>query len=224
MGAVVVDINPRLALLDQLAVVARAIGNAHRLYLLDVLAQGERTVEELAHSAGLSIANASQHLQVMARAGLIRRRKSGSFVYYALSDDSVMRLVAALRSAAETNIAEVDRLIQAYYSAKDSLEPVTRPELWRRVKEGDVVVLDVRASEEFIAGHIPSAVNIPIAELQRRLAELPRENLIVAYCRGPYCLYSFEAVELLRKEGFNVKRLEEGLPEWRMAGFPTERE
>lgn len=217
------EVSPRLALLEQLAVVARAIGNPHRLYLLDVLAQGERTVEDLAKAAGLSIANASQHLQIMARAGLIRRRKTGSFVHYALSNDNVMRLVAALRSTAEANIAEVDRLIQAYYTAKDSLEPVTRPELWQRVKEGNVVVLDVRAFEEFMAGHIPSAVNIPIAELQRRLAELPRENLIVAYCRGPYCLYSFEAVELLRKEGFKVQRLEEGLPEWRMAGFPTEK-
>lgn len=219
-----VELSPRLALLEQLAAVARAVGNSHRLYLLDVLAQGERTVEDLANAAEISLANASQHLQVMARAGLVRRRRSGSFVHYAVSDDRVLRLVAALRNAAEANVAEVNRLIQAYYTAKDSLEPVTRPELWRRVKQGEAVVLDVRASEEFMAGHIPSAVNIPITELRRRLAELPRESLIVAYCRGPYCLYSFEAVELLRKEGFTVQRLEEGLPEWRMAGFPTERE
>ncbi len=216
------DRNPRLALLEQLAAVARAIGNAHRLYLLEVLAQGERSVDDLAKAAGLSVANASQHLQVLARVHLVRRRKTGSYVRYALGNDAVLELIRALRTTSELNVAEVDRLLAAFYRAKDSLEPVSRAELWRRVNEGTVAVLDVRPVEEFEAGHIPCAVNIPIAELKKRLAEIPRDHLVVAYCRGPYCLYSFEAVELLRDSGFEAKRLEDGLPEWRMAGLPTE--
>jgi rhodanese-related sulfurtransferase/DNA-binding transcriptional ArsR family regulator len=213
--------NPKLALFAQFAGVAKSLAHAHRLELLEQLAQGERSVEVLADRTGLSIANASQHLQQMRRAGLVTNRRDGKFVYYRLADDTVLDLLAALRSIAERNVAEVERLVRSYFHDRDGLEPVSREELLRRSRAGVVTILDVRPEDEFTLGHVPGAVNIPMRELEARLAELDPTQEIVAYCRGPYCLLSYEAVAALRARGFNVRRLQDGLPEWRAAGLPV---
>jgi rhodanese-related sulfurtransferase/predicted transcriptional regulator len=212
--------NPKLALFAQFAAVAKSLAHAHRLELLEQLAQGERSVEVLADRTGQSIANASQHLQQMRRAGLVANRRDGKFVYYQLADDAVLGLLAALRSIAERNLAEVERLVRSYFHDRDALEPVSRKELLRRSRAGAVTILDVRPADEFALGHLPGAMNIPLRELEVRLAELNPAQEIVAYCRGPYCVLSYEAVAALRARGFNVRRLEDGLPEWRAAGLP----
>jgi ArsR family transcriptional regulator len=215
--------SPKSALFTQFALVAKSLAHAHRLELLEQLAQGERSVEVLADRVGVSIANASQHLQQMRRAGLVTNRRAGKFVYYRLADDAVLGLLASLRTIAERNIAEVDRVIRSYFDARDSLEPVTRDELLERARAGTVTILDVRPNDEFALGHVPDAINIPLRELEARLADFDPQKEIIAYCRGPYCVLSYEAVATLRARGFKARRLEDGLPEWRAAGLPVER-
>jgi rhodanese-related sulfurtransferase/biotin operon repressor len=213
--------SPKQALFAQFAVVAKTLGHAHRLELLEQLAQGERSVEVLADRTGLSIANASQHLQQMRRVGLVATRRQGKFIYYTLADDGILDVLTALRRIAERNVAEVERVIRSYFNKRDELEPVSRKELLNRIRAGAVTVLDVRPPDEFALGHLPGAVNIPLRALKVRLTELDVAQEIVAYCRGEYCVLSFEAVALLRARGFKVRRLEDGLPEWRAAGLPV---
>jgi ArsR family transcriptional regulator len=213
-------LGPKQALFAQFAAIAKTLGHRHRLELLEQLAQGERTVEVLAERTRLSIANASQHLQQLRRAGLLKSRRQGKFVYYTLADDGILDVLTALRRIAERNVAEVERVVRSYFNKLDDLEPVTRKQLQNLIREGAVTVLDVRPSDEFALGHVPGAVNIPLRVLKQRLAEINPDREIVAYCRGEYCVLSFEAVALLRARGFKVRRLEEGLPEWRAAGFP----
>jgi rhodanese-related sulfurtransferase/DNA-binding transcriptional ArsR family regulator len=212
--------NPKQALFVQFAAVAKTLGHAHRLELLEQVAQGERSVEILAQRTGLSIANASQHLQHLRRAGLVTARRAGKYVYYALSDDAVLGLIAALHRIAERNVAEVGRVLHSYFHDRDSLEPVSRQELLERSRAGTVTILDVRPEDEFALGHLPKAVNVPLRALQSRFSELDPSKEIVAYCRGPYCVLSFEAVAALRARGFKARRLVDGLPEWRAAGLP----
>lgn len=208
-------------LLAGFAAVAKAAGHPHRFAILEHLAQGERTVEGLADRAGLSIANASQHLQSMRRAGLLTARRDGKFTLYRLADDSVLDLMHAVGRVAERNCAEVGGVVSGYFNERDAMEPVSRTELRKRLKDGLVTVLDVRSAEEFALGHIPGAINIPVAELKRRLVELPKKQEIVAYCRGAYCVMAFDAVGTLRESGFKSRRLEDGMPEWRAAGLPV---
>ena len=214
--------NPKRALFVEFAAVAKCLAHAHRLELVEQLAQGERSVELLAERTGLSIANTSQHLQQMRRAGIIAARRDGKFVFYRLADESVLDLLAALRRIAERNSAEVERVIRTYCHDRDSLEAVSRDELLQQTRAGLVTVLDVRPPDEFALGHLPGAVNIPLRELEARLADLDPSLEIVAYCRGPYCVLSYEAVAALRTKGFKARRLEDGFPEWRAAGLPIE--
>jgi len=209
------------ALYEQLARLGKAVANPKRIELLDLLAQGERSVEALAQGSGMGITNTSSHLQVLRRARLVESRKEGTRVLYRLADDSVLRLHLALRELAEARLAEVDRILRDYFLARDALETVSRAELLERVEQGGVTVLDVRPREEFARGHIPGAVSVPLEELEARMRTLPRRGEIVAYCRGPYCVLAPQAVELLRRRGFRARRLEEGMPEWRLAGFPV---
>jgi rhodanese-related sulfurtransferase/DNA-binding transcriptional ArsR family regulator len=214
--------NPKSALFSQFAAVAKAVAHPHRLALLEQLAQGERSVEILAERVGVSIANSSQHLQHMRRAGLVTARREGKFVFYNLSDDAVLDLLASVRRIAERNLADVERVVRGYFDRRDSLEPVSRIELIKRLKAGLVTVLDVRPEDEFALGHVPGALNIPLSQLEKRLEEFDSGREIVAYCRGPYCVLSYEAVAMLRTHGFKARRLEDGLPEWRAAGLPLE--
>lgn len=213
--------SPKRLLFRQFAAIAKAAAHEHRLELLEALAQGDRNVEMLADRTGLSIANTSQHLQQMRRAGLIQARRDGKFVYYRLSDSAVLDLTAALARIGERQSAEVDRIVHDYLQSRDVMEPVSRRELLGRIKKGDVQVLDVRPEDEFALGHVRGAINVPLDKLRKRLAALDPKKEIVAYCRGPYCVLSFEAVAELRRRGFRVRRLEDGLPEWRAAGFPV---
>jgi rhodanese-related sulfurtransferase len=215
--------NVKRELFDQLARIGTAIASAPRLELLELLAQGERSVDQLAGLAKMPVANASQHLQKLRQAGLVVARKDGQFVIYRLAGDEVVGLMAALSRVGETYLAEVERLVRLYLAAKDELEPVPARELLDRARKGLVTVLDVRPPEEFMAGHVPGAVNIPVHELAKRVGELSKRKEIVAYCRGPYCLMSYDAVELLRQKGLRARRLEAGLPEWRLDGLPVER-
>ena len=213
--------TPKQTLFARFAEVAKSLGHTHRLELLEQLAQGERNVEVLADRTGLSIANASQHLQQMRRAGLVTNRRDGKFVYYRLADDAVLDLLAAPRRIAERNVAEVERVVRSYFNERDNLEAVSREELLQRSRAGTVTILDVRPEDEFALGHLPGALNIPLRELEARLSEINPKQEIVAYCRGPYCVLSYEAVAQLRARGFKVRRLEDGLPEWRAAGLPV---
>jgi rhodanese-related sulfurtransferase len=214
----------KTALFDEFARAAKALASGRRIELLDVLANGERTVEVLASEVGLTVANASQHLQVLRQAGLVAARREGTWVYYRLAAPEVFGLWRALRTLAASRLAEVERLAAAYLGARDELEPVTREELARRLQDGDdLVVLDVRPAAEYAAGHLPGAVSIPVAELRRRLAELPADREVVAYCRGPYCAFAHEAVAVLREGGFAARRLEDGLPDWEAAGLAVAR-
>jgi rhodanese-related sulfurtransferase/DNA-binding transcriptional ArsR family regulator len=213
--------NPKLALFAQFAAVAKCLAHPHRLELLEQLAQGERSVEVLADRARLSIANASQHLQQMKRVGLLVNRREGKFVYYQLVDDTILNLLAALRRIAERNVAEVERIVRSYFNNRDSLEPISRAELLQRSRTGEVIVLDVRPEDEFALGHLPFAMSVPLRNLEMRLAEFDPNQEIIAYCRGPYCVLSYEAVAVLRARGFKARRLEDGLPEWRAAGLPV---
>ena len=214
--------NPKRDLYAQFAAVAKAVGNEHRLELLELVAQGERSVEALAERSGLSIANASQHLQHLRRAGLVTARRQAKFVLYRLADEAVLTMLAGMHKVAERNLGEVERILRSYFHARDDLEPVSRTELAKRMKQGLVTVLDVRPEDEFALGHLPGARNVPLSQLKRHLRGLDRATEIVAYCRGPYCVLSFEAVAQLRKLGFKARRLQDGLPEWKAAGLPVE--
>jgi rhodanese-related sulfurtransferase len=218
------DRSAKVALFDELARAAKALASGRRLELVDVLANGERTVEALAGEVGLSVANTSQHLQILRQAGLVTTRREGTSIHYRLAAPEVLELWRALRTLAAGRLSEVERLAAAYLGARDELEPVTREELTRRLQDGDdLVVLDVRPAAEYAAGHLPGAVSIPVGELRRRLAELPGDREVVAYCRGPYCAFAHEAVVVLREAGVSARRLEDGLPEWQTAGLAVVR-
>ncbi len=208
-------------LFEQFGRIGKALGSAHRLEILELLAQCERTVESLAQLTQLPIANVSQHLQILRKASLVNARKAGLYVHYSLASPVVIELVVAIQKVSEHHLSEVDNLVRAYLVSKDELEPVSRESLLARVRDGLVTVLDVRPPEEFAAGHVPGAINIPIKELPKRLREFKRKQEIVAYCRGSYCLLAFEAVAQLRAKGFNARRLEGGFPEWRIASLPV---
>lgn len=207
---------------QHIARVAQALGSDARLHMLEYLAQTERSVDELAAMTGLSVANCSKHLQALRHAGLVSARKEGLRVYYALAGDDVALLIGSLRGVAEHRVADVERLLRLWLAHRDEMEPVPAAELLDRAKKGLVTVLDVRPPEEYAAGHLPGAINVPVDKLERYLSKLPKRKEIVAYCRGPYCLMSFEAVEKLRKHGLKARRLENGFPEWRAAGLPVE--
>lgn len=214
--------NFKQNLFAQLAKVGKGLGHGNRLELLELLAQRECNVDDLAVVAGLSVANTSQHLKQLRQAGLVTSRKEGQRVFYRINSEDVLKLLAALRSVAEHNLAETQQLIQNYLNHRDALEPVARHDLLARVRNGLVDVLDVRPPEEFSAGHVPGAINVPLKALESRLADLDPEHEIVAYCRGPHCILAFDAVALLRQEGFRAFRLEDGFPEWQHAGLPVE--
>ena len=210
------------SLYAEFAVLGKALANPHRLELLDLLAQGERSVEELAKEATLSLANASAHLQVLRQARLVEADKRGLNVVYRLSAPEVFQLWRTLRDVGSARLAEIDRLVENYFTDRDELEAVDKEELLRLLKDEAVIIIDVRPELEYEQGHIPAARSVPVENLKRRLAELPRDMEIVAYCRGPYCVYSDQAVRLLHRHGFKVRRLSEGFPEWRAAGYPVE--
>ena len=216
------SVGPKQHVFTSLAVIAQALGHAHRLELLEHLGQGERSVEDLAARAGLTLANTSRHLQLLRRGALVEGRREGKHVYYRLAgEEAVVGLLLSLSRVGERNSAEIARVMASYFRARDELEPVSRRELLERVRAGTATALDVRPEDEFGSGHIPGAINIPLAQLERRLADLPADVEIVAYCRGPWCVLSFEAVAILRQRGFRVRRLEDGYPEWKMAGLPV---
>lgn len=205
-----------------IAKVAQALASGNRLQLLEIMAQGERSVDALAAMTGMTVANASQHLQALRRAGIVSARKAGLRVYYRVAGDDVVRLYDGLRMVAESRLAEVRELVNEFLGDRRALEPVQAQELLSRAKKGLVTVLDVRPHEEYAAGHLPGAINVPLDKLEDRLAALPKKREIIAYCRGPYCLMSFEAVAALRKRGWKARRLQDGFPEWKAAGLPVE--
>jgi len=209
------------AIYEQFARIGKAVSSPKRLELLDLLCQGERTVEVLAKESGLAVANASQHLQVLRAARLVEAEKAGLFVVYRLADQTVCEFFRTMRVLAESRLAEVELLKRRFLEGREGMEPVDRDELLARVREGAVTVLDVRPVEEYNAAHIPGALSTPLKELKLHLSELPRDQEIVAYCRGPYCVLSVQAVEMLRGMGFHAVRLEEGIPDWRAMGFPV---
>jgi rhodanese-related sulfurtransferase/DNA-binding MarR family transcriptional regulator len=208
-------------LYGEFARVGKALASPHRLEILEVLAQGERTVESLASETGLSVANASRHLQQLRQAQLVLARREGLFVHYRPAGPEVVRLVVALRHTAEQHLAELDRVVRDFLGERDDFEPVTPDELSRRMTNGEVVVLDVRPEQEYAAGHIAGARSVPVSDISARLAELPHEKEYVAYCRGPYCVYADEAVAVLRAHGLKAQRLTEGYPEWWLSGRPV---
>jgi rhodanese-related sulfurtransferase/DNA-binding HxlR family transcriptional regulator len=212
----------RHALFEQFAALAQALGHGHRLELLELLAQSERSVEVLAKLTGATVGNISQHLHKLKRAGLVTTRRKGKFVYYRLTDEYIVTLLTALRRTAERNLAQVSALASSFFRERDGLKPVSSEELMRMMREGTVTVIDVRPAEEFAAGHLAGAINVPLKELEQRLKELPMDRDIVAYCRGPYCVLAYEAVALMRARGLRALRLEPGYPEWRAAGLPVE--
>ncbi len=215
--------SPKQRVYASLAEVAQALGHSHRLELLEHLAQGKRSVEDLATRTGLSFANTSRHLQILRRARLVDTERRGKHVLYQLLGDAlVVSLMQALAQVGARNLAEVQSVTADYFAARDRFEPVTRKDLLARMRKGAVTVLDVRPEDEFAVGHLPGAVNIPLAQLKRRLSEVPKGREVVAYCRGPYCIFSFEAVAALRSRGFKAMRLEDGYPEWKAAGLPVE--
>jgi rhodanese-related sulfurtransferase len=207
---------------EQFARIAKALAHSHRFELVDLLAQGERSVEELANEAALSVANTSHHLQTLRAAHLVTSRKDGLYVYYRLSDPTVFRLVQMIRDVAEQQLAEVNRIVGTYLSNRAELEPLTLNELSARLHDPDLVILDVRPHLEYEQGHIPGARSIPIDELETRLGELPKEQEIVAYCRGPYCVFADEAVDILSEHGYHVRRIMEGYLDWTLAHDSSE--
>jgi rhodanese-related sulfurtransferase/DNA-binding MarR family transcriptional regulator len=215
------DRAAKVALFDGLVTAAKALASGRRAEIVDVLAQGERPVEEIAAEIEQSVANTSQHLQQLLRAGLVRTRRDGTRIYYALADDRVGELWAMLRSVAAERVAEIERLATAYLGDRGQLQTVTRAELKRRLGRRDVVVLDVRPIPEYEAGHIAGAVSAPIDDLPHKLRDLPPDADLVAYCRGPYCVYADQAVRTLRRRGRRAARLEDGYPEWARAGLPV---
>jgi rhodanese-related sulfurtransferase/DNA-binding transcriptional ArsR family regulator len=213
--------SPKTRIFAQLARMAKALASANRLELIEAMGQGELSVEALADQTGLSVANASHHLQVLKDAGLARARRHGVRIYYGLSDDDTPAVIAGLGRVAERRLAEVERILREEFATRDGAEPVGPAELLRLVKKGEVTVLDVRPEGEYRAGHIAGAVNIPLPELARRLSEVPRGKQVVAYCRGPYCLLSFDAARRLRARGFRARRLADGFPEWKAGKRPV---
>ncbi len=209
-------------LYEQFARVGKALASPHRLELLDVLMQCERTVESLAQETGMSIANASQHLQVLRAARLVETRREGVSIYYRLASEGVAALWLSLRQVGETHLAEIDRVVETFLQDRTHLQPIEASTLLERLRRDEVILLDVRPFEEFRAGHLPQALSIPVAELEARLAELPADKEIVAYCRGPYCVFADEAVALLRTHGYQARRLEQGVADWRMLALPVE--
>ena len=209
-------------LFEQFARVGKALANPHRLEILDLLAQGERTVEDLAREAGMSVANTSRHLQELRAARLVEVRREGLYGYYRLADERVFAAWRAIRDLGEARLAEIDRLVGSYLTDRDSLEAVCAEELLAKMREEGVEVLDVRPEDEYRAGHIPGARSVPVERMEAYLEEIPRDREVVAYCRGPYCVFSDEAVALLRSRGYRARRLREGLPDWRAAGLPVE--
>lgn len=216
--------EPKQLLFEQLALIARALGSAARLELLDFLAQGARNVDDLAQVAGLSVANTSKHLQQLKSAGLVEARRDGKYIRYRLADDRALDVVGGLRVLAEAHLDQVGDLVASYLRRRDALEPVPAEELLERARHGLVTVIDVRPPEEFAQGHIVGALNIPLDRLRQQLTQLPQDREVVAYCRGPWCVLSYEAVARLRRAGLEARRLENGLPEWRQAGLPVEPE
>ena len=210
-------------LFSQFARIGKALSHANRLELLEFIAQAERSVDELAKVSGLTVANTSQHLQHLRQAGLVTCRKQGLKVYYQLSGDDVIELLDLTRAVAERHIAEVNKLVDTYLTVKDELEPIPRGELLDRVKQGLVTVLDVRPVEEYAAGHVPGAVNVPLSELESHLENLGKDQEVVAYCRGPHCILAFDAVAKCRAKGLTAHRLEDGFPEWKLSGLPVNR-
>ncbi|MBI4667333.1 MAG: metalloregulator ArsR/SmtB family transcription factor [Nitrospinae bacterium] len=204
-----------------LANAGKALAHGARLELLEYMSQGERSVEELAELSGMPVANVSQHLQKLGRAGMAVSRKEGQRVYYSISGMEVVALLSALRSVAEKNLAEIRGVVDRYLKVKDSLEPVRARELLKLAKKGSVTVIDVRPPEEYVQGHLAGAVNVPLKELEWRLKDIPKAGEVVAYCRGPYCVMAFEAVVALRKKGYRARRLADGFPEWKQAGLPV---
>lgn len=202
--------------------VAKALANGRRLELLDLLAQGERNVKALAEETGMSVANTSQHLQILRASRIVEVHRDGLFARYRLADEQVFKVWRAIRELGEMRLAEIDRIVRVYLKDRQALEPVTVDELVRRLEENSVVVLDVRPEAEYRAGHIPGARSIPLDELEARLREIPKDPAIVAYCRGPYCVLSDEAVALLQANGYAARRLDQGYPDWRALGLPVE--
>lgn len=209
-------------LYGQFARIGKALASASRLELLELLAQGERTVDSLATEIGSSLANTSQHLQALRQAFLVESRKQGQYVYYRLADPGVFDLCSAIRTVAERRVAELDRLVRDHFGDRSNAEPVRMRDLLQRARSREVVILDTRPVSEYAAGHIAGAISVPVDELQRRLRQLPKDKQYVAYCRGPYCIYADRAVDILRSKGRRARRLLEGFPEWRAAGLPVQ--
>jgi rhodanese-related sulfurtransferase len=209
-------------LFEQFARVGKALSSPKRLEIVDLLAQGERPVEEIARETSMSVASASQHLQALKAARMVEARREGLYIHYHLSDEDVFRTWQAVRALAESRLAEVDRIVEAYLEDRDALEAVDATELMERLSDGSVVVLDVRPGEEYRAGHIPGALSVPVDALEAALQTIPKDRELVAYCRGPYCVFSDEAVALLRARGYRARRLRQGMPDWRAAGMPVE--
>lgn len=214
--------SPKRLLFSHFAALARVLGSEHRLELLELLAQAEQPVEVLTARTGLSFANVSQHLQLLRKSGLVAGRREGKHIHYRLQDGPIVEALTALRLLAEHNVAEVRGVIASYFTKMDSMEPIGSAELMARLRDDAVTLLDVRPEDEFAAGHIPAARNIPLKMLEARMSDLPIDREIVAYCRGPYCVLSFQVVEALRANGFKVRRLADGYPEWKAAGLPVE--
>ncbi|HTK48396.1 MAG TPA: metalloregulator ArsR/SmtB family transcription factor [Gemmatimonadaceae bacterium] len=207
----------------EFARIGHAVSTPKRIELLDLLAQGEKTVETLAEQSATPVKNTSAHLRVLRQARLVETRRDGTHIYYRLADDEVFRFLRGLQTLGQSRLAEVEQVTHTYLTSRDELEPVTLAELRRLMRAGDVTVIDVRPHDEYEAGHIAGALSVPVAELARRIRELPKSRDVIAYCRGPYCVYSLEAVTLLNKRGYRARRTEEGFPDWRIAGLPVAR-
>ncbi len=216
-------INPKKRLYEHFARVAKSMASPSRLELLEALAQGERSVEGLAQATGISVANTSHHLQILRDGGVVQSRKQGLQVIYSLNDPEIPAILSGLRHLAERHIADVERIVRENFERLDELKPVKREELLQLVSSGEAVVVDVRPAGEYLAGHIPGAISIPLDSLSKHLAKLPKNQEVVAYCRGPYCMFAFEAVSQLRSQGYKARRLEDGYPEWKAGQLPVEK-
>lgn len=210
------------ALYSQFARIGNALASPKRIELLDLLGQGEKTVETLAEQIATPIKNTSAHLRVLRHARLVETRRDGTYVFYRLADEDVLRLLRSFEALGHSRLADVQHIVRLYLDGPDTLAPVTLQELRRLMRDGDVTVLDVRPAEEYAAGHIPGALSVPVPELKRRLRQIPKHREVIAYCRGRYCVFSLEAVTMLRKHGYRARRAHEGLPDWRAAGLPVE--
>jgi rhodanese-related sulfurtransferase len=216
------DARFKAAIYDEIARIGKATASPARLAMLDLLSQGPRTVDALATQLGQSLANASHHLQVLRRARLVEAEKAGQYVTYRLADPQVGDFFLRLRGLAESRLGEIERVSRQYWQTRGALEAIDKDELQRRVRSGLVTVIDVRPRQEYVAGHLPGAISMPLSDLRKRLRTLPKHRDVVAYCRGPYCVMALDAVELLRRKGFRAHRMEDGVPEWRAHGWPVE--